>query len=222
MGYDMTGVRTKRAPAYGVGINDANYPVTTHEVVGGKRRIVWKCPVYTVWRSMLTRCYSPSYQRAKPTYVGCSVAPEWHSFSAFRAWAITKNYTGKQLDKDLLCPGNKVYSPATCCFISRRVNGFLLDNKESRGEYPVGVSWHGKLRKVQARCSDPNAGGADYLGVFSCPNEAHKAWAAKKLEYAKILASEVGDAVIAEALLRRFERVYALAVGRVDSLTQSE
>lgn len=221
MGQAMTTVRTKRVLAYGVGINDANYPVTTHAVVDGKHRIVWKCPVYAVWRSMLTRCYSLNYQRTKPTYAGCSVAPEWHSFSAFRAWAITKDYAGKHLDKDLLCPGNKVYSPTTCCFISRKVNGFLLDNKEFRGEYPVGVSWHRKLRKVQARCSNPNGGGADYLGVFGCPNEAHKAWATKKLEYAKTLASEAGEAAVAEALLRRFERIYALAVTMVGSLTKT-
>ena len=207
----MTNVRTKRMLAYGVGLNDADYPVTRHEVVDGKHQIVWKCPIYTTWRSMLTRCYSPGYQASKPTYVGCSVALEWHLFSAFRAWVITKDWHGKQLDKDLLQPGNKHYSPETCCFVGGTVNSFITDNAASRGAYPLGVSWHKKTGKVQARCGNPHSGQDDYLGVFDCPNKAHLAWATRKLKHAVVLAAQQTDQRIAAALIAMFETRHAAA-----------
>lgn len=34
---------------------------------------------YTLWSSMLTRCYS----NGNPTYKGCSVHPDWHNFQNF-------------------------------------------------------------------------------------------------------------------------------------------
>ena len=48
---------------YGVGVNDLGYRTQVEEEVtknGGKRirKIVFKCKYYTVWKSMLTRCYS--------------------------------------------------------------------------------------------------------------------------------------------------------------------
>lgn len=215
----MERTRAKKISAYGVGLNDAEYPVTKHEMVNGKRKIVWKCPIYVVWRSMLTRCYSYSYQSTKPTYAGCSVATEWHLFSVFRAWAITRHTAGSVLDKDLLHPGNKVYSPSTCCFISPRANGFVAENNEQRGEYPIGVSWHKKLRKLQARCCNPYNTARDYIGVFDCPDKAHMAWAAKKLEYAKLIAAEMADEHVALAIVHRFEQVYERAWRTCAALT---
>lgn len=59
---------------YGVGINDADYVVQRKETieVNGvrKRRLVWVCPYYQVWRTMLRRCYSTKYHDRQPTYKG--------------------------------------------------------------------------------------------------------------------------------------------------------
>ena len=207
----MAKVRAKRTLAYGVGVNDADYPVVRHEIVGGVWKITWKCPIYAVWRSMLTRSYSTRYQARKPTYAGCSVAKEWHRFSSFRAWVITQDWRGKQLDKDLIHVGNKVYGPEFCCFISGTINSFLTDSSAARGVYPQGVSWHRKLEKVQARCGNPITGKEDYLGVFDCPNEAHLAWATRKLEHAHSLAAGQADKTVSSALIARFASVHAQA-----------
>ena len=48
---------------YGVGVNDLGYSVQVKEYVtenGGKRtpKLVFLCPYYTAWKSMLKRCYS--------------------------------------------------------------------------------------------------------------------------------------------------------------------
>jgi hypothetical protein len=48
---------------YGVGVNDLGYRVHVREYItenGGKRirKTVFLCKYYTVWKSMLERCYS--------------------------------------------------------------------------------------------------------------------------------------------------------------------
>ena len=64
---------------YGVGINDADYVVKKFETIGYvngkiKRKLVWICPYYSAWTSMLVRCYSTKYQDRCPTYKGCSAS----------------------------------------------------------------------------------------------------------------------------------------------------
>lgn len=108
---------------YGVGNNDADYVVEKREeigYVGGKRRrkLMWVCPYYQTWKDMIKRCYSTKCQEKFPTYKGCSVSADWHTFSNFKAWMEKQNWEGKQLDKDILIEGNKVYSPETCVFVS--------------------------------------------------------------------------------------------------------
>ncbi len=68
---------------------------------------------------MLQRCYSESYLNKRPSYRGCSVCEEWKTFSNFMAWMKNKNMENLELEKDILVPGNKLYSPETCVFVSR-------------------------------------------------------------------------------------------------------
>lgn len=68
----------------GVGINDADYDVTLHDAETGKK-IIWSCPYWEKWRSMIKRCYSKNYSIRNPTYKGCSVCKEWHLFSNFKS-----------------------------------------------------------------------------------------------------------------------------------------
>lgn len=113
----------------GFGINDADYVVSKYEswYEGGERKlkILWQCPYYVKWRSMLNRCYSARYHKNKPTYIGCYVCEEWLTFSNFKAWMETQDWERKELDKDLLMEGNKEYGPNFCVFISRELNLFL-------------------------------------------------------------------------------------------------
>lgn len=77
---------------HGIGVNDADYVVEIKEKLfcekSGKfiRKTIWSCPFYVKWKSMLARCYSETMLLKNPSYVGCSVAPEWHYLMAFRAW----------------------------------------------------------------------------------------------------------------------------------------
>ena len=189
---------------HGVGLNDSESPVTRHEKVGGKDKIVWRCKFYDAWTDMLERCYSKKLHALHPTYIGCAVSGDWHKFSAFRSWMITQPWHGKHLDKDILSRGNKLYSPSTCVFIDGGINNFLIDSGAARGGSPIGVYWNERDEKYQAKCSNPFTGRQVSLGYFSCPNEAHKAWLAKKHQYAMQLAERQSDQRVAAALRARY------------------
>ena len=197
--------------AFGVGINDAGYVTQRREETGyvngvRKRRIVWYCPYYRAWWSMLQRCYSAIWQENNPTYKGCSVSEEWLTFSNFKKWAERKDFDGNQLDKDLLFEGNKVYSADTCVFITQAVNKFTIDSSAARGEWLLGVSWHKASGKFQSQCSNPFTNKIEYLGIFTCEQKAHEAWLKRKLELAHELAAIQTDQRIAKALIDRYSK----------------
>ena len=193
----------------GVGTNDSDYAVVEFETIGyvngkQKQKRVWECPYYRAWTNMLQRCYSIKFQERCPTYIGCIVSEEWKTFSNFRAWMITQDWEAKQLDKDLLIEGNKVYSPETCVFVTQTVNSFTTDRVNDRGEWLIGVSWHKGANKFQSKCCNPFTKEQEYLGLFTCEQEAHEAWLKRKLELAHELAEIQEDSRVAEALIDRY------------------
>ena len=72
---------------------------------------------YIAWSSMLSRCYDETVQKARPSYIGCTVVPEWHNFQVFAKWCEENYVEGFDLDKDSKIPGNKIYGPDTCVFL---------------------------------------------------------------------------------------------------------
>lgn len=191
----------KNKLVYGVGINDADYEVTAN--IDGKQ--IGICPFYQRWKNMLMRCYCVSYRNKYPSYQGCSVSKEWKYFSKFKCWMETHDWEGKELDKDILFPGNKVYSPTTCVFVSKEVNYFITESTSNRGSLPIGVFYRKETGKYRARIGCGYKGGRINLGNFDTPEKAHQAWLTAKLEQAKMIASEQSDPRIAEALVKRYE-----------------
>lgn len=196
---------------YGVGINDADHFVKKYETIGcvdgkKKQKLVWKCPHYQSWVSMLARCYSAKFQERNPTYAGCSVSEEWKTFSNFKAWMETQDWQDKQLDKDILIEGNKVYSPESCVFVSKIVNSFTIECGAARGEWMIGVKRHKRNNKFISRCRNPYSKKLEHLGLFTCELEAHQAWQVRKLELAHLLAAEQTDPRVATALVERYSK----------------
>ena len=199
----------KKILVYGVGINDADYVVRkykTIEYVDGKQKqkLVWYCPYHRTWKNMLKRCYSSKFHERQPTYKGCSVSIEWITFSNFRAWMESQDFEGKQLDKDLLLEGNKMYSKETCVFVTRGINLFTTDRGASRGEWLIGVCWHKGEGKFVSMCRNPFTKKQEHLGYFNCELEAHQAWLKRKLVLAHELAAEQTDRRVAKALIERY------------------
>ncbi|HZK25003.1 MAG TPA: hypothetical protein VFC74_06415 [Oscillospiraceae bacterium] len=194
---------------YGVGNNDADYAVVKFETIDcadGKRKQkqVWTCPYYKVWRDMIKRCYSAKFQESRPTYIGCTVSDKWLTFSNFTGWMKNQDFEGKQLDKDLLFEGNKVYSPETCVFVTGAVNSFTTDSGAARGDCLIGADWYKQTGKFRSKCSNPFTKKPEHLGYFTSEQEAHEAWAKRKLELAHELAAIQTDQRVAKALIDRY------------------
>ena len=153
---------------------------------------------------MLERCYSAKAQEHRPTYAGCTVSAEWHTFSNFKAWMEKQQWEGNQLDKDILIEGSKAYSADTCVFVTQTVNSFTTDSKASRGGWPIGVDWNKAAEKFRARCSNPFSKKNESLGYFTCEVEAHQAWQKRKLELAHELAETQEDPRVAKALILKY------------------
>lgn len=174
----------------GVGLNDADYQV--------KPRKGTHCPYHKVWTNMINRVYAESYRSRFPAYVGCYVCDDWLTFSKFKAWMEKQDWEGKHLDKDLLVPGNKVYSPETCVFVSRHVNNFISSNAFKDHGLPMGVYLN--------RSGTYVAQASGYLGSFHTADEAHNAYAIQRIKLAEQLASVQTDKRISDALLSQFAK----------------
>lgn len=126
-------------------------------------------PVYTAWKTMISRCYDPKYHARCPTYIGCSVHSDWHNFQVFAEWYKQQpRAEGWHLDKDLITEGNKIYSADTCVFVPPLINTLLSDSRGSRGDLPQGVSR--SKGKYRARL---NVGGEHHeLGEYTTPEKA--------------------------------------------------
>jgi hypothetical protein len=154
---------------------------------------------------MLQRGHSENFKVKRQTYRDCTVCEEWHLFSTFRKWMEIQDYEGKELDKDLLFPQNKIYNPEACVFVSAMVNSFMLERGASRGKYKIGVIWDKSTGKFMAQCRNPFIGKGDTVGRFLTEQDAHEAWLARKLEYAYALAAIQTDERVAKALIDRYE-----------------
>lgn len=205
---------TLKPTVYGWGINDVNYKVQLYEEVskvGGRKKLKceWVCPYYVDWKSIIMRCFCPKTQKINPTYKGCSVSNDWKYLSNFIKWVDSqpnRDWQNCSPDKDLLSEKSKVYGPETVVYISKSLNSFITDRANFRGDSMLGVSPRkGKyVECYQARCCNPFKRKRDYLGSFITELEAHKAWQAKKHEYACQLADLQDDPRVAEALRQRY------------------
>ena len=194
---------------YGVGVNDLGYRTQVWEDVtknGGKkiRKLVFLCKHYTVWKHMLERCYSKKYLESSPSYIGTSVCSEWLYATVFKKWMEQQDWHGKSLDKDIIAPGSKLYSPETCAFVLQATNLLVIASDASRGEYPTGVYLFKRTGEYRASCQNPFTGKNEHLGYFSTPEEAHEVWRKRKHELAQLVAATESDPRVVEALKKRY------------------
>jgi hypothetical protein len=140
--------------------------------------------LYNMWRAMLVRCYDKTYHETKPTYKDTNVCEEWHNFQNFAKW-YEKNFNTEtmqdwHLDKDIIYPNCKIYSPETCCFVPCEINSLFTKNDCKRNNY-IGVYKSGDKFMSQLR--------KKYLGTFDTPEEAFQAYKTAK----EVRIKEVAD-----------------------------
>lgn len=153
-----------------------------------------KC--YDIWNKMLRRCYVVDDKNF--TYKDCTVCEEWHNFQNFAKWYEENYYEVDNevmdLDKDIICKGNKVYCPQYCVFVPHRINSLFIKRQNDRGEYPIGVTYGKKEKKFKAQCNDIN-GKRIYLGCFNNPIDAFNEYKRFKEKIIKQVAEEYKDII---------------------------
>ena len=168
---------------YGVGVSGTKYPITVNGV---------KTKEYELWRDMLKRCYSDTYQKKRPTYEGCKCSDNFLHYEYFYEWChkqVGFNNEGWHLDKDLLIKGNKVYSEDSCVFIPAEINSLLIKSTASRGEHLIGVHWSNTNKAFRARVCK-NKGKREHLGFFDTELEAFNAYKQAKESFIKEQANK--------------------------------
>lgn len=115
-----------------------------------------KTKEYSTWENMVARCYYPKTSRYSAYGgAGVTVCKEWLNFQNFAKWFEQNYREGFHLDKDVIAPGSKEYSPASCVFIPQEINNLLVNNRKNHGKsscLPVGVS-KGKRNTFQTGVS---------------------------------------------------------------------
>ena len=115
-----------------------------------------------------------------------------------------QDWQGNSLDKDIIVPKSKLYSPDTCAFVLNETNLFVIASDASRGDYPIGVCLYKPTGKYKAQCGNPFSGKREHLGYFSTPEEAHEAWRKRKDDLAQRVAAKESDPRVVEALKKRY------------------
>lgn len=148
---------------------------------------------YRIWHGMMARCYSDSVHKNRHTYEDCEVCPQWHNFQNFAQWYEDNYYEigGQEmhLDKDVLIKGNKVYSPETCVFVPKSINNLLVKSDSTRGDSPIGVSYHKKEGVYYARCGNQFLRRTVLIGAYLTEKEAFKAYKEYKEQHIMEIAN---------------------------------
>lgn len=168
-----------------------------HGVGDNDLRLSSKDPIYIIWKSMLGRCYSQKIKQDQPHYEHISCCTEWHTLSVFKEWVLTQDWEGKQIDKDLLVPGNTQYSPTTCVFVSAQINCVIHENHKRRIALPMGVHRNGKGFSAEYN--------KKYLGYFSTAEDAHYSYKIARNNAIRTIAATQTDERIKRSLLLRLE-----------------
>lgn len=152
---------------------------------------------YSVWYDMIRRCCCETYKRKKPYYMSSVVDSRFESYFNYRSWCEKqigygiKDDKGRPfaLDKDILVKGNKVYSEDTCCFVPAEINILFVKNNQSRGKYPIGVSFHKARGMLRATFNNKQ------LGHFNTTEEAFYAYKQAKEAHIKEVANKWKDKI---------------------------
>lgn len=164
-------------------VNDSEYQVTKYEVIDGRNKQVWMCPIYRKWQQISYRL-TDKHKEKRPTYEHVTICDEWLLFSNFRNWVLNTGLNENQLkklelDKDLIS-NSLVYSPDTCVFVPPYINQAIRISEKSRGIYPLGVCLEGTRYRANIRTFGKSS---TNLGRYSNISDAHKAWQLAKIKY---------------------------------------
>ena len=184
---------------------EGNVP-KTKEFKDGKNVPTWK---YIKWHKMLIRCFDNKYKEKEPTYKNVTCCNRWLCFANFlEDFEILKqeyNWNENEklnLDKDILHKGNKIYGLENCVLVPQWINKLFTKCDASRGDCPIGVSYHKRAKKYEAKCSIN--GKQTRLGYYNTIEEAFNAYKIAKKQEIKRIA----DDCVSKGYITQDSRLY--------------
>lgn len=157
--------------------------------------------VYKIWHGVLQRCYDEKCHEKHPTYIDCKVSEEWHNFQNFAKWYEDNYYEieGQKmhLDKDILCKGNKIYSPETCIFVPERINILFTKRQNARGKSVIGTSPKNGKYVVNCHLFNPKTGKSkqERLGIYGTQEKGFEVYKYYKEKNIKEVADYFKDEI---------------------------
>ena len=167
---------------------------------------------YNKWHDLIRRCYYEDAKEIFPAYYGsCEVCNQWHNLQLFAEWYEENYYEVDErlhLDKDILYPGNKIYSPDTCVLVPQRIN-MLFMNKENKRGLPNGI--------IQKKNGYSVSYSTEKLGVYETLEEAYEVDSKVKKEaiinianeYKGIIPQKLYDALLRYEVRMEIDKNYA-------------
>ena len=176
---------------YGMGyVGDGNYLTSEKSII---------TPAYRCWQKIIERCYSEKAKDRYDAYYSIStICEEWRNYQVFAEWFEQNKYDVNErlhIDKDILYPGNKIYSPYHCLLVPQRIN-MLFTNKHNKRGLPNGIKKDGN--KYYAKYNSIELGSANTI------DEAYELYAKRKKEEIIKVAEEYKEIIpnkVYEALL---------------------
>lgn len=179
----------------GIGINDTELsgPACTKRDNLGKKSNYLD---YQIWYGMLVRATDEEYKAVTPAYSQASVSEDWLIRSNFKKWYMAHSVffdlegLRLELDKDLLVPGNKMYSADTCALIPQYLNVAFNSGVDSATNLPMWVSYRKRnkdmlndLKKPYRASLTRGNGEFVHVGYFSEVKDAHQAAQQMKISF---------------------------------------
>ena len=103
--------------------------------------------------------------------------------------------------------GNKIYSLENCILVPQWINTLFIKCDASRGQYPIGVSYHKKSKKYKAQCSIN--GKYIGLGYYSTIEETFNAYKIAKEQEIKKIANDC----VLKGFISKDSRLYNAMMG---------
>jgi hypothetical protein len=137
-------------------------------------------PAYQMWRDMCRRCFDDEVRATQPYYETVTIDKSWTDFQNFAPWYYSNFVEEWELDKDLFSGEAKRYAPETCCFLPRRLNGWLERIRSIKSGETLGYSYHSRDLVYNVRLRD-SSDKLIHLGYFKSEKEARFAYVCGKV-----------------------------------------
>lgn len=164
---------------------------------------------YKIWSGMHKR--AGNFDGKHPSYVNVTVCEEWWNFQNFAKWYNENVYIIKDdflcIDKDILNPENRIYSPQTCCLVPNSINEVFKDFRNYKhDDLPIGVTRRtdSKSIRYRARTTSVNEfGDVVYVNkTFDNIFDAFMFYKENKEKYIKYLAEKYKNVLPVEVYLK--------------------